>query len=133
LFILNNFECTTNTKDIIHDEYDILSNNKKIEIKTARKGIKNDTFQFNGINPNYNYSFIILIGITSNDVFYNIVPKSRYIHKGRKHIVDLSNGQQKTLVAMNPGSNVNYKLTLNIKDLKPIEEFIGELKDWLSR
>lgn len=42
-------------KEIIHDEFDILSNGKKIEIKTARKGLKNNTFQFSGINPKYNY------------------------------------------------------------------------------
>ncbi|WP_371819873.1 hypothetical protein [Campylobacter upsaliensis] len=41
--------------DIIHDEFDLLSNGKKIEIKTARKGLNNNTFQFNGINPKYNY------------------------------------------------------------------------------
>ena len=31
--------------EVIHDEYDIIINNKKIEIKTARKGLKNNNLQ----------------------------------------------------------------------------------------
>lgn len=131
IFDIYQISYTTDTKEIIHDEYDILSNGKKIEVKTARKGLKNDSFQFNGINPNYNYSFIILIGITSSNVLYHIVPKPYYVHKDRKHIIDISINNQKSLVAMNPGGNVNYKLTLNLKDLKPIDDIANELKSLL--
>ncbi|GAA9838635.1 hypothetical protein VN0558_12690 [Helicobacter pylori] len=45
---------------IIHDEYDIMTKSGVFfEVKTARKGRTNNTFQFNGINPRYNYDFLI--------------------------------------------------------------------------
>ena len=46
---------------IIHNEYDIRTKTGlTFEVKTARKGRSNDTFQFNGINPNYNYNYMHL-------------------------------------------------------------------------
>lgn len=116
-------------KDIVHDEYDLISNNKKIEIKTARKGIKNNTFQFNGINPIYNHDYIILIGLTTNHLYYKIINgHSIYDHTTRKHYLTINNCR-KQLVSMNPGNSVNYKLTLNLSELDDISEFVNELKN----
>jgi hypothetical protein len=113
---------------VIHDEYDILSSGKKIEVKTARKGLKNTTFQFNGINPQYNYDIIVLVGLTYDNVYYNIINgKSVYDHKKRRHYLEV-NGKMRQLVQMNPGNSVNYKLTLNIKDLKEINGLVQEIK-----
>ena len=47
-----------NNKEIIHDEFDLLSNDKKIEIKTARKGLK--TIPFNLMESRQNTIMIIL-------------------------------------------------------------------------
>lgn len=121
-------------KEIIHDEFDILSKGKKIEIKTARKGLNNNTFQFNGINPKYNYDFIILIAITTTSISYYIIDKRKdyiYNHKLRKEFIKI-NDKEKQLVAMNPGNQVNYKLTLNLKELKNINYFTQELKEIFS-
>lgn len=121
-------------KEIIHDEFDILSKGKKIEIKTARKGLNNNTFQFNGINPKYNYDFIILIAITTTSILYYIIDKRKdyiYNHKLRKEFIKI-NDKEKQLVAMNPGNQVNYKLTLNLKELKDINHFTQELKEIFS-
>lgn len=117
-------------KETIHDEFDILSNGKKIEIKTARKGLKNNTFQFNGINPKYNYDYIILLGLTYDDVYYYIIDKKQdynYDHKRRKEFIKI-NDKPKQLVQMNPGNAVNLKLTLNLKELKNSTTLIDELK-----
>nr|WP_231623704.1 restriction endonuclease [Helicobacter heilmannii] len=116
-------------KEVIHDEYDLLSQGRKIEIKTARKGLRNNTFQFNGINPKYNYDYIILLGISANDLLYYIIDKKQdhsYKHKECKDTIRI-NGKEKQLVAMNPGNLANYKLTLSLKDLKPIMGFAEEL------
>lgn len=121
-------------KKNVHDEYDILLSNKtKIEIKTARKGIKNNTFQFNGINPRYNYDFIIFIGILENDLVYRILFKNKitYVHKERKFLVDLET-TKKQLVKMNPNNEVNFKLTLSTKELMNIDNLINELQDILN-
>lgn len=119
-----------NDKEIIHDEFDLLSKGKKIEIKTARKGLKNDTFQFNGINPKYNYDYIIFIGITYNDIYYYIIDKKqdyKYDHKKRKDFIKI-NDKFRQLVQMNPGNAVNLKLTLNLKELKDSRNLTTDLK-----
>ena len=119
-------------KEIVHDEYDIISNNSKIEIKTARKG-KRNTFQFNGINPIYNHDYIFLIGITTNQIYYKIIDgHSIYDHAERKHYLCVNN-KNKQLVQMNPGNTVNYKLTLNLSELDSIENFINELHEKFVR
>lgn len=119
-------------RDVVHDEYDILSNGRKIEIKTARKGAKNNSFQFNGINPLYNHDHIILLGITTNSVHYNIISEPAiYDHRLRKHFLNV-NETRRQLVAMNPGNSVNYKLTLQLSQLKPISAFIEDLHSLLD-
>ena len=118
-----------NKQKVIHDEYDILSNGIKIEIKTARKGLKNNSFQFNGINPAYNNDYIIIIGLTHQNAYYLIIKdKISYNHKKRRYFLKV-NEKERQLVAMNPGNSVNYKLTLQLSDLKPIDNFVKELKE----
>ena len=111
---------------IIHNEYDILTKTGKyIEIKTARKGRKNNTFQFNGINPRYNYDFMICLGICEDKLLYRIFKKTdlKYIHKDRKYFIE-QDGFKKQLVHMNPDNLVNFKLTMSIIDLFDISNFI---------
>lgn len=74
--------------EVIHNEFDIcLNDGTKIEVKTARKGLKNDTFQFNGINPNYNCKFIICIGLSAKAAFFKIISgKKIYNHKTRRFL-----------------------------------------------
>ena len=53
--------------------------------------------------------------------------------KGRKYIVDLET-TEKQLVKMNPPNNeVNFKLTLNKKELKDINSLENELKGILEK
>lgn len=120
------------TRDVVHDEYDILSKGRKIEIKTARKGAKNNSFQFNGINPQYNHDYIILLGITTNSVHYNIISEPVfYNHRLRGHFLRV-NGEDRHLTKMNPDNSVNYKLTLQLSQLKPISSFVQELHSLLD-
>ncbi|RDU51520.1 restriction endonuclease [Helicobacter sp. MIT 00-7814] len=120
--------------EVIHDEFDLLSNGKKIEVKTARKGLNNNTFQFNGINPKYNYDFIILLGLTTQSLHYYIIDKKRdyrYDHKARREFISINN-KEKQLVQMNPGNVVNLKLTLTLKELKDISKFEAELINYFK-
>ncbi|MCL2073377.1 MAG: hypothetical protein FWH18_05640 [Marinilabiliaceae bacterium] len=114
---------------IIHNEYDIQTEiGILFEVKTARKGRQNNTFQFNGINPNYNYNYLLCIGICEDSIHYRIFEKREisYVHKERKFYIkqgDLS----KQLVQMNPQNQVNYKLTLNLRELFSIESLSEQL------
>ena len=113
----------------IHNEYDIITESgKKIEVKTARKGSKNNTFQFNGINPKYNYDFIICLGICEDKLLYRIFSKteSKYIHNDRKEYI-VQGDFKRQLVQMNPDNHVNFKLTISLSDLHTIDTLIAEL------
>ena len=103
----------------IHNEYDIQTKSGVFfEVKTARKGRENNTFQFNGINPNYNYDYLLCLGICEDSIHFRIFKKTdvSYIHKDRKFYITQENFK-KQLVQMNPQNQVNYKLTLNLKEL----------------
>ncbi|WP_270982661.1 restriction endonuclease [Campylobacter upsaliensis] len=93
-------------------------------IKTTKRGL-NNSFRFDKINPKYNYDYIIF----GHCVRYYIVNKKQdyhYNHTLRKEYIKV-NGKDKQLVMMNPGNQVNLKLTLNLKELKPIANFANEL------
>ena len=124
------------TKKHIHDEYDILlDDGTKIEIKTARKG-KRDIFQFNAINPKYNFDYIICVAILEDDLLYRIIGKNKiqYVHKERRWFVDLEETNEKRkLVSMNVDSQEIFKLVLNKKYLKDISDMGNELKSILEK
>jgi len=114
---------------IIHNEYDVKTRNGILfEIKTARKGRNNDTFQFNGINPNYNYNFLICLGICEDSIHFRMFEKKdlSYVHKERKFYMTQDNFK-KQIVQMNPQNQVNYKLTLNRKELFDISTFYEKI------
>ncbi|MDR0828652.1 MAG: hypothetical protein LBN95_00875 [Prevotellaceae bacterium] len=116
---------------VIHDEYDIQTRKGVFfEVKTARKGSKNSTFQFNGINPNYNYNYLLCIGICEDVVLFRIFEKKdlSYHHKDRKFYIKQGDFE-KQLVSMNPNNQVNFKLTLNLKDLSDISLIESELNE----
>ena len=105
---------------VIHNEYDIKTiKGILFEVKTARKGRENDTFQFNGINPRYNYDYLLCLGICENSIHFRIFKKTEveYRHnQGRKHFI-VQGDFEKQLVKMNPNNEVNFKLTINLRDL----------------
>ena len=114
---------------IIHTEYDVKTESGiYFEIKTARKGTTNNTFQFNGINPKYNYNYLICIGICEDKALFKMFGKDeiQYVHKERKHFV-IQGDFKKQLVMMNPNNENNLKLTCSLKELYSIEQLIDEL------
>lgn len=67
--------------------------------------------------------------MTRQNAYYLIIEgKVSYNHKKRRYFLNV-NGKDKQLVAMNPGNSVNYKLTLQLSDLKSIDTFVEELKN----
>ncbi|TDV23543.1 hypothetical protein BCF59_0534 [Mycoplasmopsis mustelae] len=123
----------------IHNEYDIHIQKPKeilLEIKSARLGKKNLTFQFNGINPDYNYDYLICIGISETQAFYKIISKRDFIYihqkENRGHWIKID-GKNKKLVEMNPDNKVNYKLTLHKSSMNDISNFAEELTKYIFK
>ena len=48
----------------------------KYEIKLATEDV-NGNFQFNGIKKEIEYDFVICIGVSPNDLWFNVFPKSK--------------------------------------------------------
>ncbi len=121
--------------EVIHNEYDILTKTGiYFEVKTARKGRTNKTFQFNGINPRYNYHYLVCLGVCENKLLYRIFEKSeiKYIHKDRKYYIE-QGSYKRQLVQMNPDNQVNFKLTINLKDLHDISGLVDKLKEKIQK
>lgn len=127
----------------IHNEYDVCTESGvRFEIKTARKGKTNNTFQFNGINPQYNYNYLICIGICFDKIVYRIFEKNNISYKHEKenrgYVIEQkkdeynNNSINKKLVSMNPGNQVNFKLTLNISEMSDLQNFYVNLKSILK-
>ncbi|GAA7842938.1 hypothetical protein HpCOL22_01420 [Helicobacter pylori] len=72
---------------------------------------------------------MICLGVCEDQLLYRVFKKDEihYIHKERKYFMK-QNEFKKQLVPMNPDNQVNYKLTLNIKELKEITNLIKELE-----
>ncbi|GAA9197632.1 hypothetical protein BTM361_14350 [Helicobacter pylori] len=72
---------------------------------------------------------MICLGVCEDKLLYRIFKKDEIncIHKERKYFMK-QNEFKKQLVPMNPDNQVNYKLTLNIKELKEITSLIKELE-----
>ncbi len=90
-------------------EYDVMVAGKKLEVKMASEDVKGK-FQFNGIRYDTKYDMLCVIGISPDDVRFNIYPKSEVT-------------TNLTLVAMQKNTNATYKLTRKKAELLDLAEF----------
>ena len=92
-------------------------------------------YQLSYLNQFYNCDLIIRVGISENDIYYNVFSHSdiSYIHNRRKHIVNI-NGKIISLVPMNPKNTVNYKITISLNNMKILDNnfFINTIKELLK-
>jgi len=95
--------------------YDLLINDNKVEVKTATEDISG-SFQFNHLRLDYDYKFVICLGISPNELLFGIWSKA-----------DLATGAAGNLVSMGAGQNSSFKLTKRKDKLKPIVDLKSEL------
>ncbi|GAA9113230.1 hypothetical protein HpHA162_11500 [Helicobacter pylori] len=60
-----------------------------LKLKQREKAELTTLFQFNGINPRYNYDFLICLGVCEDKLLYRIFKKDEIncIHKERKYFM----------------------------------------------
>lgn len=80
-------------------DYDIMIKQKKIEVKMATEGTAG-LFQFNHIRLDYDYKFIICLGVSPNELLFGLWSKA-----------DLATGGAGRLLAMGRSQNSSFKLT----------------------
>lgn len=100
--------------------WDIKINGTTFELKTATEDTSGH-FQFNHIRYHRPYEAVICLGISPNDIFFEIWSKA-----------DIATGIAGNLVSMEKGANASYKLTKRPSTLRPISEFNSRLTEFLN-
>lgn len=89
-------------------EYDVLVADKKLEVKMASEDVSGN-FQFNGIRYDTRYDFLCALGISPDQVLFNIYPRAQLLNL--------------PLVPMQKGANATFKLTRKKSELLDLSEF----------
>lgn len=99
--------------------WDIEINSVKFELKTATEDVSG-AFQFNHIRYHRSYDGLICLGITPEEIYFNLWSKA-----------DVTTGKAGNLVSMEKEANASYKLTKRPEKLNPIKSFDDKLKDFI--
>lgn len=91
--------------------WDIKINGIEFELKTATEDVGGN-FQFNHVRYHRDYDALMCLGVSPNDLYFQVWSKADVVTK-----------KAGSLVSMEKGGNASYKLTKKPKDLKPIKEF----------
>lgn len=100
--------------------WDIKINDITFELKTATEDT-NGNFQFNHIRYHRPYQAVLCLGVSPNDLYFNLWSKA-----------DVATGKAGTLVSMEKGANASYKLTKRAAQLYPIHLFKDKINEFLA-
>jgi len=116
------FETPVNlkSKKTARSPWDIKIGNITFELKTATEDT-GGKFQFNHIRYHRKYEAVLCLGVSPNNLYFNLWSKA-----------DISTGKAGNLVSMEKGANASYKLTKSKKDLYTIESFEEKIKEFVT-
>lgn len=100
--------------------WDIQIDGVQLELKTATEDVSG-SFQFNHIRYHRPYHGVLCLGVSPNDIYFDIWSKA-----------EISTGKAGTLVSMEKGANASYKLTKKPQALHPIKQFDTQLRLFIS-
>jgi len=100
--------------------WDIKINKIEFELKTATEDI-GGKFQFNHIRYHRDYDALLCLGVSPNNLYFNIWSKA-----------DVTTNKVGNLVSMEKGANASYKLTKPKTELFAIELFENTLKAFIE-
>lgn len=100
--------------------WDIKINGITFELKTATEDT-NGNFQFNHIRYHREYQAVLCLGVSPNNLYFNLWSKP-----------DILTGVAGKLVTMEKGANASYKLTKRPTQLYSIELFKEKLEEFLE-
>ena len=91
--------------------WDIVVNGVRFELKTATEDVS-CAYQFNHIRYHRDYDAVICLGVSPDNLFFNVWSKA-----------DITTGKAGKLVSMEKGANASYKLTKRPGELLEIDQF----------
>src|SRR3989344_5975247 len=101
-------------------DWDVKIEGKTFEVKCATEDISG-SFQFNHIRYDSKYDFLLCLGVTPNNLVFEIWSKG-----------DVVTGVAGNLVSMGKNQNSSFKLTKKISSLQNIRKLQETLKKLLS-
>ena len=105
------FPLNKNNKRATQSPWDIKINDVRFELKTATEDT-NGKFQFNHLRYHRDYQAVICLGVSPNDLYFNLWSKA-----------DIVTGKAGKLVSMEKSANASYKLTKGKNDLFHLDTF----------
>ena len=111
------FETPKNKNNkVARSPWDIKIHDIEFELKTATEDTTGK-FQFNHVRYHRNYHALLCLGVSPNNLYFNLWSKA-----------DVVTQKAGNLVSMEKGANASYKLTKSKQDLHPIELFENTIK-----
>lgn len=114
------FPLNTKNKRLNQNPWDIKLNEITFELKTATEDT-GGKFQFNHIRYHRDYQAVLCLGVSPNELLFNIYSKA-----------DIATGKAGKLVSMEKGANASYKLTKGKQDLFSLDVFAEKLKEFVT-
>jgi len=102
------------------DEWDVKVLGQRIEVKTATEDTSG-SFQFNGIRYHRIYDFLLVLGVSPNNIYFNIYTGA-----------DVKAQKIGNLVSMEKGAVGSQKLTRKKSQLYDISKFKEKVNEVLS-
>lgn len=96
-------------------DFDVDINGHTFEVKMATEDVSG-CFQFNHIRYDYAYDWLLCLGISPADIWFDIFSKA-----------DVATGNAGSMVTMGRGQNSSFKLTKRKTSLQPISKFKGRI------
>ncbi len=114
------FPINKKNKRASQSPWDIKIGNVTFELKTATEDTQGK-FQFNHIRYHRNYDAVMCLGVSPNELLFNVYSKA-----------DIATGKVGNLVSMEQGGNASYKLTKSKQELFHLDSFADKLKQFLT-
>lgn len=115
------FPVNKQNKKASQSPWDVKLNNITFELKTATEDV-GGKFQFNHIRYHRVYDAVLCLGISPNELLFNIYSKA-----------DIATGKAGKLVSMEQAGNASYKLTKSKHELFHIDSFAEKLKQFSDK
>lgn len=115
------FPINTKKQRATQSPWDIKLFNITFELKTATEDTTGN-FQFNHIRYHRTYDAVLCLGISPNELLFNIYSKA-----------DVVTGKAGNLVSMEKGANASYKLTKTKSSLFHIDSFGERLAQFVEK